>query len=305
MNKLLEKYLNSIAVFEAPNDQGTKRPDIKVDVVDNSKDKDDDTGNNENENEKEEEQKEQEDEEDDDDDDNDGDNQNETDEEKQARLAQQKEERRQARIQKRIDKLVAENKNSKAEIDKLKKQLEERPVEGLTEEEVERRADEKAAKKLKDLEAERESKQFEKMADKLIKSASKIDKEFEKKINEVAQETEVLMQPFMIEMLSEDYDNGNEILALMANDADLYEEICTMSERKMIRRFDKMSAELKAKNKNRTPREKERLPDPIVPIGDGTNNRGNQLPSKPTQNMEEFVRIRAQQSEAFRKARGH
>lgn len=303
MNKLLQKYLNSVAVFEAPNDKG--RPEIKVDVVDNREDKNNDAGNNKNENEKKEEQEEQEGEDENEDDEDNDNNQNETDEEKQARLANQKEERRQARIQKRIDKLVAENKNSQTEIAKLKKQLEEKPVEGLTEEEVERRAEDKAAKKLKELEVERENKQFEKLADKLIKSASKVDKDFEKKINEVAKETDTLMQPFMLEILSDEYDNGHEILTLMANDADLYEEICTMSERKMIRRFDKLSAELKSRAKKPQQRERERLPDPITPINDGTNNRGNSLPSKPTENMEDFVRIRAQQVEAFRKSRGH
>ena len=35
MNQLFLKYLNSVKLFEAPNDQGADKPPIKVDSVDN------------------------------------------------------------------------------------------------------------------------------------------------------------------------------------------------------------------------------------------------------------------------------
>ena len=68
----------------------------------------------------------------------------------------------------------------------------------------------------------------------------------------------------------------------------------------MTKRLDKMSEELKGKNKIVKPKERI-IPDPIEPINDGSNNRGNVLPKNPTQNMEEYVRIRNAQAEAYRK----
>ena len=58
------------------------------------------------------------------------------------------------------------------------------------------------------------------------------------------------MPKYMVEILSDlDNKNGAEILARLADDEDLYEEICTLSERRMTKRLDRMSEELKDKNK--------------------------------------------------------
>ena len=298
MNPLFLKYLNSVKLFDAPNDQG--KPAVVIDSVDNRKDRDkedkdvvqkeDDTNTDENE-------------EEDDDDDEDEEKDEEDDDDKKARIAKEKEERRQGRIQKRIDKLTAESKNKDNEIEALRKQLAEKPVEGLTEEEVERRAAKKAEELAAAKEADREQKAFEKTADDLIKAANKVDKEFEKKINDVAKETGVLMPKYMVEILSDlDHKNGAEILARLADDEDLYEEICTLNERRMTKRLDKMSEELKNKNKIVKPKERI-IPDPIEPINDGSNNRGNVLPKNPMSNMDEWVRIRNAQSEAYRKSK--
>src|SRR5216684_2362549 len=124
-------------------------------------------------------------------------------------------------------------------------------------------------KKEEQKEQDRETKAFQKTADDLIKAANKVDKDFEKKINEVAVETDTKMPKYMVEILNDlDHKNGHEILAMLANDEDLYQEICELSERRMTKRLDKMSEELK--NKNKTPRQRERIiPDPIEPINDG------------------------------------
>ena len=54
------------------------------------------------------------------------------------------------------------------------------------------------------------------------------------------------MPKYMVEILSDlDNKNGAEILARLADDEDLYEEICTLSERRMTKRLDRMSEELK------------------------------------------------------------
>lgn len=302
MNELLLKYLNSVKVFDAPNDQGAEKPKIVIESVDNRKDRANENKDVVNKDEDEDKDKDKEGDEDDDEDEDDEDEDDkEDDEEKKARIAKEKEERRQNRIQRRIDKLTAESKNKDNEIEALKRQLAEKPVEGLTEEEVERRAAKKAEELAAAKEADRLQKEFEKTADNLIKAANKIDKDFEKKINDVAKETSVLMPKYMVEILADlDHKNGAEILAMLADDEDLYEEVCTLSERRMTKRLDKMSEELK--NKNKVPRQKERIiPDPIEPINDGSNNRGNVLPKNPTANMDEWVRIRNKQAEEYRK----
>ncbi len=306
MNRLLQRYLNSTATFDAEKETGTKeppkRPDIKVESVDNRKERDkDDPWNNQEEKEEEEGEEEKDDEE--------GDDKEDDKEEEKELTAEQKEaakqERKDARMQKRIDKLTALNGNFENEIKTLKAQLAEKPVEGLTEQEVDRRAEAKAQALADAREKDRKQKDFEKTADTLIKDAKKADKDFEKKINEVAKETDVFMPGFMINILSE-IDNGGEILASLSNDPDLYEEVCTLSERSMTRRLDKMSEEIKAAKKSNG-KQQQRRPDPPPPVEpvDGVSNRGNSLPSNPTKNMEEFVRIRALQTEARRKARGY
>jgi hypothetical protein len=221
---------------------------------------------------------------------------NETDEQKVERLAAEKaekEQRKAERQQRKWDKLAAEKTAAEKRVLELEAQLKEKPKEGLTEEEINRRAEELAAEKLKSKSAEDATTQFQRTADTLIKDAKKIDKDFEKKINEVAEDTGVKMPAYMVDILADlDNKNGHEILAQMAADPDLYEELCGLNERRMIRRLDKMSDEIKTKTKKEKP---SNLPDPIEPINDGSNNRGNTIPKDPTKNMDEYVRIRALQ----------
>ena len=290
---MFTKYLNSVKLFEASNDQGAK-PEIKVDSVDNRKPNEnkDVVGREEDEKKPDEENEEDEEEEDEED-----------SEEEKAKKEKDKEDRKQERLQRKFDKLAAEKTKAEKEVEALKKQLAEKPVDGLTEEEVERRAAKKAEELAAAREVDKQQKEFQKAADDLIKAANKIDKDFEKKINAVAEETATKMPKYMVEILADlDHKNGAEILARLADDEDLYEEICTLSERRMTKRLDKMSEELKNKGKTAKPVER-RIPDPIEPINDGSNNRGNVLPKNPTQNMDEFVRIRNIQAEAYRKSK--
>ena len=293
MNELLLKYLNSVKLFEAPNDQGS--PKLVIESVDNRKDRDKENKNvvlQDSDTEEETEEDAEEDEE-----------EKEQTEEEKLNKEKEKEAKKQERLQRKFDKLAAEKTKAEKELEALKKQLAEKPVEGLTEEEVERRAAIKAEQLAAAKEAEKAQKEFEKTADTLIKSATKLDTEFEKKINDVAKETGVLMPRYMVEILADlDHKNGHEILARLADDEDLYEEICTLSERKMTKRLDRMSEELKNKNKVVKPKERV-LPDPISPINDGGNNRSNVLPKNPTANMDDYVRIRNQQAEAYRKSK--
>lgn len=311
---MIFKYLNSTAMFEAPDDKGSnkvppvdpkkvaaeERASIKVETSPAGSD----NNNNEEVNEENEEENEELEEEN-----NKENNENETPEQKTARIAQEKLERKDARIQRRIDRLTAESGNKDKEIEKLKQQLSEKVKEGLTEEEVERRAAEKAKKIAEDEAKANNVKEFEKTANKLLKDAGKEDKEFEKRINDVALDTDIKMPMYMIEILSDlENKNGHEILIHLSNDPDLYEEVCQLTERQMTRKLDKLSEELKAvkvkSGKKTVNQERPRVPsEPIEPINDGNNNRGNQLPTNPTKNMDDFARIRAAQVEARAKAR--
>lgn len=304
---LFQKYLNSVAMFEAPNDKGSSyqpaKPKIEVESVDNREDKTPAAGDELNDKD----ENENEDDEQNEDTENNEKNKEipgETEEQKTARITQEKEDRRQGRIQKRIDKLTATVGAKDNEITELKKQLAEKPKEGLTEEEIERRATALADAKLKDKEAKEAEANLKKAVDKLVDDANKVDKEFQKKINAVSEETGAKMPTYMVDILTElDNENGHEILNQLANDADLFEEVCALPERKMTQRLIRMSDKIKeAKDKEKN-KKASRLPDPIETV-DGNNNRGNSLPAKPTQNMDEFVRVRAKQTEEFRKSRG-
>lgn len=302
---LFQKYLNSVAMFEAPNDKGSSdqpaKPKIEVESVDNREDKTPAAGDELND--KDENENEDDDEKDDKEDESD-EHKDETEEQKTARITQEKEDKKQARHQRKWDKLAGEKIVAENEVKRLKAQLEEKPKEGLTEEEIDRRAQVIADIKLKEKEAKEAEANLKKAVDKLVDDANKVDKEFQKKINAVSEETGAKMPTYMVDILTElDNENGHEILNQLANDADLFEEVCALPERKMTQRLIRMSDKIKeAKDKEKN-RKAPRLPDPIETV-DGNNNRGNSLPAKPTQNMDEFVRVRAKQTEEFRKSRG-
>src|ERR1700748_1252300 len=227
-----------------------------------------------------------------------------------AEQAAEKEARRAARVEKRINKLTAQAKAAEDEVARLRAQLAEKPVEGLTEEEVDRRATDKALSLAKQKEIEAQQNAFDAKGDELSKAATKIDKDFNRKINAAAEECG-LMPREMIEYLSDlDNKNGGDVIAHIANDVDLYDEIISLTPRKLAVRLEKLSEELKAKPKatrtnGKPPRERPSAPPPSEPIPEGNTHRGNTLPKTPTQNMDEYARIRALQVEARNKARGY
>src|SRR5512147_977419 len=194
MNILRSMLLASTSLREKPDDQGVdnrtaaqkERDSINVDVTNGRKEGDVEGGDD---NTTDDEDDENEDDEDEDEEKEDEEKQ-ETDEEKAARVAQEKEERRQSRIQKRIDKLTASNKNYEAEIARLQKQLEAKPIEGVTEEDIERMAEERANKKLQDKLQKDAEAQFFAMCDRLEAEAIKIDKNFGNKLKALVEELE-------------------------------------------------------------------------------------------------------------------
>lgn len=230
---------------------------------------------------------------------------NETDEEKAARVAQEKEDRRQSRIQKRIDKLTASNKNYETEIAKLNKQLEAKPIEGVTEDDIERMAEERANKKLQEKLTADAQKAFNKKCDVLEGDASKIDKNIEKKINEMVSEIGAPIPAPVIEIifdLHEEEKIGGKLLNYLTDNIDEAEEIFSMSERRMTQRLMRISDKLKD-SPSKPAKQRSNLPDPITTIRERNTNSDAVLTGK--ESMDDFARKRAKQVEERMKARGY
>lgn len=225
----------------------------------------------------------------------------ETEDEKKAREVREKEEaklqRKQDRMQRRIDKAIREKKEAEAEVKRLKEQLEANPDQKLTAEEIEAQAEAKAAKKLAEREMADLQVKFDKDCESLAKAANKIDKQFDNKINELADDLGPIPS-FMIGVLA-DMDNGGEVLAYIANDDELAEEIWNSKAAKMTRKLVEISAKLEEAKK---PPKKQvsRVPDPITPVK--TNRKvSNTITEADTKNMDEYVRKRQTQIAEARK----
>lgn len=320
------RHLNSTAVFDAQDDARAaaeaQRKEIadSIKVADKEDGKEDENskgkeGDKEDGSDDTDDKDDRQNEEEDDKEDKEGaeDNKEETAEQKASRVAKAKEDRAKDRMQKRIDRVTAENELTKTENEELKKQLAAKKVEGLTEEEVNARAKKLADDMIRDRETASVQKQFEKDCDKLAEEALKIDKKFNAKVNEMA--TEVAPIPaIMIGILADlDNENGGAVLNYLADNVDEYEDIHTLSEGRMTAKLirlsdkikiesDKAAAEAKAKAK----KEKSNAPAPITPVTEGRDVRtANALPNDPTKNIDDFVRIRNQQEADRRKARGY
>lgn len=226
---------------------------------------------------------------------------NETEEEKKAREAREKEEaklqRKQDRMQRRIDKAIAEKKEAEAERDRLKAQLEANPDQKLTAEEIEAKAEALARKKAADKELADLQAKFDQDCETLAKAANKIDKQFDDKINELAEDLGPIPS-FMIGVLA-DVDNGGEVLAFIANDDELAEEIWKAKPAKMTRMLVEISNKL-IDAKKPPKKQISKVPDPIPPVK--TNRKvSNTITEADTKNMDEYVRKRQAQMAEQRK----
>lgn len=199
------------------------------------------------------------------------------------------------RLQRRVGKTVGERDAIKKELAEAKAALETKVKEGeqpLTEAEVQRRAKELADQSL----TERE---FNNVQDKLIEDATKIDKNFMKKINDLAEEVAPLPS-FMVGALG-DLDNGGAVLNYLADNPEDYEDILKQLKKptKLIASLIKISEKLIEDAKPK-PKKISQVPDPPDKIK-GSSSSPDILTGK--ESMEDFVRIRAQQEQARREAR--
>jgi hypothetical protein len=229
---------------------------------------------------------------------------NETEEQKAEREAKEKIEakaaRKQDRMQRRIDKAVAAQKAAETEIARLKAQIEADPDKKLTEEEVEAKAEALAIKKAKDKELADLQSNFEKDCDDLAKAASKVDKEFNDKIHELADDIGPIPS-FMIGVLA-DMDNGGEVLAYIANDDELAEDIWKARPTKMTKMLVEISTKL-ADAKKKPKKQISRVEAPGEPVK-GSRVVSTAVTEADTKNMDNYVAKRMKAIAEKRKALG-
>lgn len=217
-------------------------------------------------------EKNEEDEEGDDDKDDDGDGEKEKDKEETAEekvtreateKAAAKAQRKEDRIQKRINDITAAKNAAEAEVALLKKQLAADPDKKLTEEEVQTKAEAIATKKIADKELQDLQDKFNAACDVLQKDAKKVDKEFDDKINDIAEQFGRIPS-FMIGVL-EDLSNGGEVLAHIANDEDIAEELWKAKPAKMTSKLIEISNKL-IEAKKKPAKQISKVPDPVTPV---------------------------------------
>lgn len=217
-----------------------------------------------------------------------------TEEELAAEKATAQTQKEKERIQKRIDKEVAKRKELEKELAEAKKQLAAKPVkdgEGLTEEEVERRSEAKAEQKA----TERE---FVNSCNRLADAATKLDKEFKAKVDNMA--TEVAPIPGAMIGILDDLENGGAVLSYLTNNLDDYEEIYVLNPAKMGIRLARISDKILAEGKPK-PKEISKVPPPMKPVGSAGGNVSVTITGQETQ--EEFNRKRLVQIQERAKQR--
>ena len=297
--------LSALMLRDGNNDDGTPDPkeELRKQLAKGNLQKDE-GGTPDPDEEKEEEEGEEENEEEEEEEKEEEEKKEETEEEKKEREEQEKIEakaqRKQDRMQRRIDKAVADRNSAQEEIVRLKEQLAANPDSKLTAEEVESLAKAKAAKIVAEKEQATLQANFERDCDTLQKAATKIDKDFNDKINELAEDIGPIPS-FMIGVLS-DLDNGGEVLAHIASDDELAEDIWKAKPAKMTRLIVEISTKLADAAK---PKKKQisRVPDPGTPV---KNNRivTNQITEADTKNMDSYVAKRQRQMAEARKLKG-
>lgn len=234
-----------------------------------------------------------------------GENPNETEEEKVVREAKEADEakeakiaakaqRKQDRMQKRIDEAVAEREKYKAELEAFKTA---NPDKNLTEEEVNSRAEILAAKKLADKNAADLQTAFDADCAKLQKEANKLDKEFDDNVNDMADQFGPIPS-FMIGVLS-DFDNGAEVLAHIAKNEEVAEILYSFKNKpaKMTKELVEISNKLEAAKK-KPKKEISKVPDPPTPVN-ARNVQNTTITSQDTkpENMDNYVAKRTRQME--------
>lgn len=208
-----------------------------------------------------------------------------------------KAQRKDDRMQRRIDEATAAKK--KAE-DELKAFKEANPDTKLSEEEVETLAEAKANKKLRDKELKDLQDQFTATCDKMQKAAIKIDAKFNDKVDDIVDQFGPIPS-FMIGTLDE-MENGPKVLAHIMSDDDLAESLWKMSNAKMAKSLVELSLEIADKDKKAKKKQISKV-EVITPVN-GNNVQSTIITSEDTkpENMDRYIAKRKAQIEERRKA---
>ncbi len=205
-------------------------------------------------------------------------------------------ERKIERLQRRVGKTVGERDAIKKDLADAKASLEAKLADGeqpLTEVEVNRRAKEIAENELS-------AREYQRAEEKLINDATKLDKNFMSKVNDMAAEVAPIPQ-FFIGALN-DVDNGGEVLNYLTDNHDEYEDLIgKKTPMAVMKGLLEISNKL-IEAKKPKPKPISKVPDPPKPLK-GNSGTPDTLPQKPTENMEEFIRVRNKQEAEKRKAR--
>ena len=205
-------------------------------------------------------------------------------------------ERKIERLQKRVGKTAGERDEIKKELKAAKTALEAKVADGeqpLTEEEVNRRAKQIADEELT-------VREFNRAQEKLIEDATKIDKNFMSKVNDLAAEVAPLPQ-FFIGALN-DIENGGAVLNYLTDNHDEYEDLINKpNPMKIMKGLLDISNKLIEASKPKVKKISGTPNPPKAPKGNSSSP--DVLPPKPTENMAEFVRLRNKQVEERRKQR--
>lgn len=306
---LIKKYLLSSVYRDGENEKGAEETAQqvrdKIKVTSNTKDddgepKEPEAKDDENNDDKGDEGKEEE----------EGKEQEETEENKEQEEVEAKEEdpaklkRTIERLQKRIDKGTGKSKELQARLEAAEEKL--KGVDNpLTEKDVELRAKQIADETVTQLE-------FNRACERLNKSALKIDKKFNDKVDAMAEDIGPI-QGRMIGMLDE-LDNGGAVLNYLADNVDETEEIYTLTNAKMAVRLTKIANELTEKDKKgsaKPAKEISKVPDPNKPINNSKPPNSATIETVLSgakgvitgDRMKSYAELRARQEADKRKAR--
>lgn len=212
--------------------------------------------------------------------------------------------RKEDRVQKRIDAVIAERDIANTKIAELQAKLDANPDAKLTEEEVETRATAKANEKIREAEVKKLQNDFDADCETLRKEAIKTDKDFDDKINDIAEQFGPIPS-FMIGVLS-DVSNGGEVLATIAADDDLAEKIWDLKSKpaKMTKELLEISNKLISDKKK--PKKEISKVEVITPLN-SNNVKETIITDKDTtpDGMPDYVAKRRAQMEQQKKARGY
>lgn len=209
--------------------------------------------------------------------------------------------RKEDRVQRRIDAVIAERDAERTKVAELQAKLDANPDAKLTEEEVETRANAKAAEKLREAEIKKLQSDFDQDCEDLRKAAIKIDKNFDDKIADVAEQFGRIPS-FMIGVLKE-FPNGGEVLAAIAADDDLAEKVWSLKPAKMTVQLLEISNKLIAAKKK--PKKEISKVEVIAPLN-SNNVKETVITDKDTtpDGMQDYVAKRRAQMAEKQKLRG-